>query len=721
MHIDKKLVIFVFSILSQFNSKSFYNSSLHSYCNGALCTKNCSNCNLCIQEENCFIKENCYCPSVSIPGNLSLEDTPQFIFFTFDDAIPFDFFNKADFLRDLFQNPQIKDSNGCFLRPTFYAQSKFNDFGMAAWFEKIGEISLHTTTHKTSKFTTKDVWIKEFGTVGNNMRYLGDVHEIRGARAPYLQFNDDYFDALKFLNLAYDSSGTFNFKWDNYNLPASEQKNYWPFTLDFGFPRKSMCEVGVCPSKTHPGVWEFLMNGWMRGSFEQIIMDYIINENSLYDFIKDFDDNYNRNRAPLGFFFHVAWFEDLECLFDKTKKKFLIDLFSYIASKPNVLFATPYRVIQWMKNPKSISETLVMKEFQCVNETIKFGNSCSDGKNLKQCCFPLSHFFVCGDYCPDLYPDLDANWQFLGSNETIDHSIYLINNLDEQSNQNFTNQTNNTQENKSISNETKNNTINDSYQNDSNADNNNNNTKNESIRNDTNENFNSSFNETTKNDTKNNNSIDNNFQNITNSSNNTNKSINNDNETNFNNYKENLTNEANINDTTNNTINETYKNDTNITNGNNKNTNQSRNETKNNDSEYENFENNSNRTINYTNESRDNNNKTYFDNSEDNLTNKTNKINDTQNTTTGNHNNTNISTQDENISNSSEKNQTKINESQNNTNNEAFFNNKTSNETFKNSNESINLDKNDTQNANYTNETQQDIRRILLQSTKKIF
>lgn len=77
---------------------------------------NTQNCN----PDNCQLP-NCYCPSFSIPGNLPLAQTPQFIFFTFDDSMYEADFNRMSNYSWILNNPNITDSLGCPLKLSWYA------------------------------------------------------------------------------------------------------------------------------------------------------------------------------------------------------------------------------------------------------------------------------------------------------------------------------------------------------------------------------------------------------------------------------------------------------------------------------------------------------------------------------------------------------------------------------------------------------------------------
>lgn len=97
---------------------------------GTLCgpanSKGVQNCTLCNQW-NCKLP-NCYCASTSIPGNIPLAQTPQFVVMTFDDSLSQQFIDDVQMISRFAQNQSLKDSRGCHPRPTFYAMSDDTDY-----------------------------------------------------------------------------------------------------------------------------------------------------------------------------------------------------------------------------------------------------------------------------------------------------------------------------------------------------------------------------------------------------------------------------------------------------------------------------------------------------------------------------------------------------------------------------------------------------------------
>ena len=68
----------------------------------------------------------------------------------------------------------------------------------ANYFEDLGgSVSLHTTTHSALLFKGGlDKWTDELSTNYKALIELGQVKTIPGSRAPYLSYDNNYFQAL---------------------------------------------------------------------------------------------------------------------------------------------------------------------------------------------------------------------------------------------------------------------------------------------------------------------------------------------------------------------------------------------------------------------------------------------------------------------------------------------------------------------------------------------
>ena len=384
-------------------------------CSGVLCDDNCQNCYQC-NTSNCRIEKNCFCGSKNIPGNLNIETTPQFLFFTLDDSVKTEqllILQNFDFL---LKNPKIKDANGCPPKISSYILSSDMDYNVVKWEATVGSASLHTVTHTTSFSTDLSTWMAELSNNYNAIKLLGNVTNIYGSRAPYLEPNDDYFQALTELGILYDSSYFYQAIYYNQNN-VLQQKNFWPFTLDFGFPDPMICQGESCLNIPRPGIWEFIMADFIDSNGNPIdSMNYPIT--ALEDIKRDFNFSFFQNRAPRGFYLHYNYFTvGLEWAeLDANVVNFVVGFYSWVtATYPGqFLFATEKDVIDWMKNPQPLSVTKTMPQFQCRDNSKTPSTICP----YLTCGFPEGNIKVCSNDCPMKYPDIYGDWKNSASNGT---------------------------------------------------------------------------------------------------------------------------------------------------------------------------------------------------------------------------------------------------------------------------------------------------------------
>ncbi|RWS03227.1 peritrophic membrane chitin binding protein-like protein, partial [Dinothrombium tinctorium] len=94
---------------------------------------------------------------------------------------------------------------------------------------------------------------------------------------------------------------------------------FWPYTLDYAINHE--CMISPCPTKSFPGVWKvvtFLLLSTGMIMWEDLrggrcsMGDACSNptdEDGVYEMLmKNFNRRYKSNRAPLGFYYHSAWF-----------------------------------------------------------------------------------------------------------------------------------------------------------------------------------------------------------------------------------------------------------------------------------------------------------------------------------------------------------------------------------------------------------------------------
>ncbi|XP_065574085.1 uncharacterized protein LOC136036058 isoform X2 [Artemia franciscana] len=295
---------------------------------------------------------DCYCGGKGVPANLPLEETPQIILLTFDDAV--NDMNIGHF-KDFFEKDR-ENPNGCPIQATFYISHEWTDYSLVQSLYYDGhEIAAHTISHSFGEqFSTKK-WAKE--TAGQRdilAAYAGvKPEDIRGMRAPFLSIGGNkMFKMLYDLNFTYDSS-----------MPVYENKPpSYPYTLDYKLFHD--CMIPPCPTKSYPGVWEVPMVMWQDLNGGRCSMgDGCSNppdaEGVYKMLVKNFERHYTSNRAPFPLYYHAAWFttphhkEGFEAFLDT------------LVSMDDVWVITNWQLIQWMRDPTPLSQIHSFEPFQC--------------------------------------------------------------------------------------------------------------------------------------------------------------------------------------------------------------------------------------------------------------------------------------------------------------------------------------------------------------------
>ena len=101
-------------------------------------------------------------------------------------------------------------------------------------------------------------------------------------------------------------------------------------------------------------MWEFVIptlfddSGNNFAIFDLDISDY----SKAINIVKNnFNKNYKENKAPFGLSFTSDWFYTNQVI-DETKLKFINEIYTWMGSQENVLFATENMIIDWMKFPE---------------------------------------------------------------------------------------------------------------------------------------------------------------------------------------------------------------------------------------------------------------------------------------------------------------------------------------------------------------------------------
>ena len=403
------------------------------WCNGQMCRGNCTpvGCRLC-DPNSCNTATNCQCASTSIPGGLSLDKTPQFILMTFEGPIKRHFFEISDLINQVFRNPNITDSNGCFIKPTYYVQNDYSDYNYVAYFGLIGSLGLNSITGKLNQQSTPMHWETEY-TRGKNWiySYSQTTNTIISSRAVNQQFCQTYFNISELLETQIDSSLSENpFLNVTYDLNREQTQRIWPYTLDYGFHNQKSCSNTSindisCIKKTYKGMWEFVQTVLTDPQGNSFDLNWVTQENytNALNLLKtNFDDNYRKNRAPFILNISYTWLmNEGEAEVNQIRLKFLQEAYDYMGNHSNSIFATEDRVLNWIKNPVPYSETINMFEFQCIDKQLKDAY----WREPLLCDFPttVGAFYFNTITCPDYYPNI--------TNAICDKDMYCHDGIDD--------------------------------------------------------------------------------------------------------------------------------------------------------------------------------------------------------------------------------------------------------------------------------------------------
>ncbi|KAG9035805.1 hypothetical protein FS837_001814 [Tulasnella sp. UAMH 9824] len=356
---------------------------------------------------------DCACASTSPPGGLSPQDTPMFILFTADDAVqPYTLNSVNQFLA------QRKNPNGCPVKMTFFTSLSYTNYAnVTDWYVAGNEIADHTMTH---------VNLPNADEINGNLMALNSLagiplSEIRGFRAPFLNFSADTLQIVKDSQFLYDSSTSASVPVTDPNTDA-----YWPYTLDNGLANScdnEGIEGTVCDGKpVLPGLWEIPMYSIFdeRGVAGVHLMDpwldippsggTTFNDSATLSWMQStFTAHYNGNRQPFGLYthpIHVA--PNVPGVVTPNSTIAMINQFlDWAQTQQNVWIITNYQLLQWVRNPVPISQLNDFAPFKCPTPqvTAKICNGMPENEaGLTQNCyfsdFPFQTCYGCPTDAP---------------------------------------------------------------------------------------------------------------------------------------------------------------------------------------------------------------------------------------------------------------------------------------------------------------------------------
>ncbi|KAF8910189.1 hypothetical protein CPB84DRAFT_1743632 [Gymnopilus junonius] len=354
---------------------------------------------------------NCNCASTSPPGGLQPSDVPQFIVFTADDAVQsYTLDSVNQFLA------QRKNPNGCSIKMTYYTSLNYTNYTLVTdWYVAGNEIADHTMTH---------VGTPPADEVNGNLIALNalagiPLSEIKGFRAPFLNYSVDTLKMLAQAQFTYDSSAAAS-------IPVTDPDSdaYWPYTLDNGMANNCLTVPGTCQGQPKlPGFWEIPMYAFFddRGVDGPHLMDpwldtanggSTVNDTATLEYMqKTFTAHYNGNRQPIGLYTHPIHLSTTYPGVNAPKSTIdMINAFLDWAQKqPNVWIVSSIQLLEWVRNPVPISQLNNFAPLKCTAPAIDASQHICNGipQNeaglLSHCAFSDFPFYTCYG-CPSVQP-----------------------------------------------------------------------------------------------------------------------------------------------------------------------------------------------------------------------------------------------------------------------------------------------------------------------------
>ncbi|XP_022237348.1 uncharacterized protein LOC106477788 [Limulus polyphemus] len=295
---------------------------------------------------------DCFCSSdgTQIPGGLNSEETPQMIFLTFDGALnSLNYYHYRGVLKENRTNP-----NGCPIKATFFVSHEYSSYFYPQKFYSEGhELGVHSISHRLpedwwSKASYEN-WTEEMVGQREILIKFANVSRdsVLGSRSPFLKPGGNNMATMMF---------DYGFVYDSSIVVPQSKTPIWPYTLDYQIPHHCLSET--CPTHSFPGIWEIPLNtmysedgtGGLCVLADQCVLPN--DEKLVFDFLmENFLRHYKTNRAPMGLFFHVNWFN--EKIKIRALNKFIDHL---LENYRNVWFVTMQQVLLWMRNPVTSKE-----------------------------------------------------------------------------------------------------------------------------------------------------------------------------------------------------------------------------------------------------------------------------------------------------------------------------------------------------------------------------
>lgn len=322
-------------------------------------------------QDNCVLPD-CFCASRRGPLQLSLQETPKIVLFTFDDAVNDE---NMKFYKRLFTKRR-KNPNGCRMVATFFVSHDWTNYDMVKDLYLDGhEIASHSITHRLPRNWWAEAkyhhWQEELAGQRDNIVEKAKVpsSQIHGVRVPFLEIGADrQFKMMRDEEFEYDASFlTGPYSSSDWRQPV------WPYTLDHA-PNLEYCDNKNCPTGNFSGIWEIPMNRWIGLDGRACPMvdacttqTLNTNEDASKYIWNNFDRHFNGNRAPLGVNMHATWFKT------EINIEAMDDFVGELSKRDDVWVITMHQMIEWMRTPTSADQVKNFAPWQ---------TSCKKGRML---------------------------------------------------------------------------------------------------------------------------------------------------------------------------------------------------------------------------------------------------------------------------------------------------------------------------------------------------
>lgn len=357
---------------------------------------------------------NCNCASTDPPGGLDPKEVPQFVVFTADDAIQS---YTIDAVKQFLA--QRKNPNGCAPKMTYYTSLNYTNYTLVTdWYVAGNEIADHTMTHVGSP---------DADQINGNLIALNalagiPMSELRGFRAPYLNYTVDTLKLLAQAEFLYDSSASAAIPVTDPNTDA-----FWPYTLDYGMANDCLAVDGLCKGEPKlPGFWEVPMYATFdkRGVAGVHLMDpwldtangeSKVNDSATLEYLQStFNDHYNNKRQPFGLYTHpihvATTYPGVPA--PNSTIKMINQFLDWAQTQQDVWIVSTGQLLDWVRNPVPASQLNTLDSFKCstpqVDASMKICNGIPQNEAglLSHCDFPDFPFYTCYG-CPVEAPTVD--------------------------------------------------------------------------------------------------------------------------------------------------------------------------------------------------------------------------------------------------------------------------------------------------------------------------